>query len=110
MCMCVPPHLTRNVPREMGHWYFMNWCLPFDLVRLTSKSSRCDILKEQEEHLQALFYKSPSYVRTLTDGGPRGLQLSRYSPNVAAPPLLELLISHKSKKSTDPKDKVYALV
>jgi hypothetical protein len=70
----------------------------------------CDILKAVEQQLHSLFYKSPSYIRTLTFGGPRGLQLSRYSPNLSAPPLLELLLSHKSKKSTDPKDKVYALV
>jgi hypothetical protein len=36
--------------------------------------------------------------------------LSRYSPHLQAPPLLELLLTHKSKKSTDPKDKVIALV
>ena len=69
-----------------------------------------DILKEQGEHLQMLYYKNLSYIRTLTHGGPRGLQLSRYSPNASAPPLLELLLSHKSKKSTDSRDKVYALV
>ncbi|CAG8981965.1 hypothetical protein HYALB_00004828 [Hymenoscyphus albidus] len=39
-----------------------------------------------------------------------GLQLSRYSPNTNASPLLELLLSHKSKKSTDPRDKVFALI
>lgn len=38
------------------------------------------------------------------------MQLSRYSPNTKAPPLLELLLSHKSKKSTDPRDKVFALI
>jgi hypothetical protein len=70
----------------------------------------CDILKSAEEQLRYLFYKHPSYIRTLTYGGPRGLQLSRYSPTLSAPPLMELLLSHKSKKSTDPKDKVYALV
>ncbi|PVH86383.1 HET-domain-containing protein [Cadophora sp. DSE1049] len=70
----------------------------------------CDLLKEASEELQSLFYKHPSFIRTLTHGGPRGLQLSRFSPNVSAPPLLELLLSHKSKKSTDPKDKVYALI
>ncbi|KAF4637235.1 hypothetical protein G7Y89_g851 [Cudoniella acicularis] len=69
-----------------------------------------DILREHEIHLRDLFYRSPSYVRTLTHGGPRGLQVSRFSPKLSAPPLLELLLSHKGKKSTDPKDKVYALV
>lgn len=70
----------------------------------------CDILKAEEQHLQDIFYDTPSYTHTLLFGGPRGLQLSRYSPTANAPPLLELLYSHKSKKSTDPRDKVYALV
>lgn len=70
----------------------------------------CEILKEQEAALTSIYYEFPSYVRTLAHGGPRGLHLSRYSPSSSAPPLLDLLLSHKSKKSTDPKDKVFALV
>jgi len=71
----------------------------------------CDVMQEHEEFLtKNLFYKHLSKVHTLTHGGPRGLQLTRYSPSLSNPPLLELLLSHKSKKSTDPKDKVYALV
>lgn len=70
----------------------------------------CEVLRGVEAELHSIFYKFPSYVRTLTHGGPRGLQLSRYNPTIAAPPLLELLLTHKSKKSTDPKDKVFALV
>ncbi|KAG9231580.1 hypothetical protein BJ875DRAFT_506607 [Amylocarpus encephaloides] len=70
----------------------------------------CDILREEEDFLQDMFYERPSFARTLLHGGPRGLHLSRYSPQNEAPPLLELLLSHKSKKSTDPKDKVFALV
>lgn len=70
----------------------------------------CDQLKQVPDELQAILYKHPSFIRTLTYGGPRGLQLSRFSPHISAPPLLELLISHRSKNSTDPKDKVYALV
>jgi hypothetical protein len=81
-----------------------------ETISWTALDKVCDILKGELDYLHSLFYKSPSYVRTLTFGGPRGLQLSRYSPGVSAPPLLELLLSHKSKKSTDPKDKVYALV
>lgn len=76
----------------------------------TELDSVCDILKTEIAFLHGLFYARPSYVRTLTHGGPRSLQLSRYSPNLDVPPLLELLLSHKSKKSTDPRDKVYALV
>lgn len=70
----------------------------------------CEVLRGVEAELHSIFYKSPSYVRTLTHGGPRGLQLSRYNPTIAAPPLLELLLTHKSKQSTEPKDKVFALV
>jgi hypothetical protein len=70
----------------------------------------CNILLMHVSHLQEIYYKNLSYIRTLTHGGPKGLLLSRYSPSLSAPPLLELLLSHKSKKSTDPKDKVYALV
>ncbi|KAH7312129.1 heterokaryon incompatibility protein-domain-containing protein [Rhexocercosporidium sp. MPI-PUGE-AT-0058] len=81
-----------------------------DEISWTDLQRVCDLLKEANDELQSLFYKQPSYIRTLTFGGPRGLQLSRFSPNISAPPLLELLLSHKSKKSTDPKDKVYALI
>ena len=70
----------------------------------------CDILKEHQPFLHQLFYKNQGYVRTLVAGGPKGLQISRYSPGNLAPPLLELLCSHKGKKSTDPKDKVFALI
>jgi hypothetical protein len=68
-----------------------------------------DIMKQRSDYLHGLYYKHLSKVRTLTHGGPRGLQLSRYSLE-HAPTLLDLLLSHKSKNSTDPKDKVYALV
>ena len=81
-----------------------------EAIPWTTLDNVCDILKTVEPQLRSLFYTHPSYIRTLTHGGPRGLQLSRYSPHLSAPPLLELLLSHKSKKSTDPKDKVYALV
>jgi len=79
-------------------------------ISWTDLDGVCEILKTIEGTLHSLFYKRPSYVRTLTHGGPRGLQLSRYNPTLAAPPLLELMLTHKSKKSTDPKDKVFALV
>jgi len=81
-----------------------------DWIPWSTLDGVCDILRTVKETLRSLFYKYPSWIRTLTYGGPRGLQLSRYSPTIAAPPLLELLLTHKSKKSTDPKDKVYALV
>lgn len=81
-----------------------------EAIPWTTLDNVCEILKTVDYHLRSLFYARPSYIRTLTHGGPRALQLSRYSPHRTAPPLLELLLSHKSKKSTDPKDKVYALV
>jgi len=69
-----------------------------------------DIMREHEHHLHSIYYNHLSKSRTLTHGGPRGLQLSRYSSSTSEPPLLELLLTHKSKNSTDPRDKVYALV
>ncbi|KAJ5035004.1 uncharacterized protein L3040_008266 [Drepanopeziza brunnea f. sp. 'multigermtubi'] len=77
----------------------------------------CALLKGASARLESLFYKDPCYIRTITFGGPRNLQLScfspqlsRFTPQLSAPPLLELLLSHKSKKASDPKDKVFALV
>ncbi|KAG4033217.1 hypothetical protein MFRU_005g02300 [Monilinia fructicola] len=80
-------------------------------ISLTELSNTCDILKREEHLLLSIYLKSPSFVRTLTEGGPKGLQLSRYqTPDAIEPPLFELLLSHKSKKSSDPRDKVYALI
>ncbi|KAJ8058806.1 hypothetical protein OCU04_011794 [Sclerotinia nivalis] len=80
-------------------------------IPLMELSNTCDILKREEHLLLAIYLKSPSFVRTLTTGGPKGLQVSRYqAPDAVEPPLFELLLSHKSKKSSDPKDKVYALI
>jgi hypothetical protein len=47
---------------------------------------------------------------TLLNGVPKGLQLSQFSPEKYYPGLFELLLAHKSKDSTDARDKVYALV
>lgn len=69
-----------------------------------------DILRDYEDQLQDMYYSRLSYIRTLSHGGPKSLLLSRYSPTASNPPLFELLVTHKSKKSTDAKDKVYALV
>lgn len=80
-------------------------------IPLMELSNTCDILKREEHLLLSIYLKSPSYVRTLTTGGPKGLQVSSYqAPDAIEPPLLELLLSHKSKKSSDPKDKVYTLI
>ena len=82
-----------------------------DCILWSELENVCDLMREVEGLLKTkIFYKHHSKVRTLTHGGPRGLQLSHYSPSIATPPLLDLLLSHKSKKSTDPRDKVYALV
>jgi hypothetical protein len=48
-----------------------------DSIRWDELENVCDIMREQEDHLQSLYYKSPSYIRTLAHGGPRGLKLSR---------------------------------
>ncbi|KAI9640376.1 hypothetical protein NHQ30_011121 [Ciborinia camelliae] len=54
---------------------------------------------------------SRSYVRSSITEGPKGLQLSRYhAPNAIEHPFFELLLSHKSKKSFEPRDKIYALI
>ncbi|KAF7877307.1 hypothetical protein EAF04_000990 [Stromatinia cepivora] len=80
-------------------------------IPLIELSNTCDILKREEHLLLSIYLKSPSFVRTLTTGGPKGLQVSRYqAPDAVEPPLFELLLSHKSKKSSDPRDKVYALI
>jgi hypothetical protein len=85
------------------------YCGP-DSISWSELENVCDVLKEHEDQLQDIYYSRLSYIRTLTHGGPKSLLVSRYSPKGSAPPLHELLLSHKSKKATDPKDKVYALV
>jgi hypothetical protein len=87
----------------------MVYCGP-DAITWTELDSVCNIFKKEGTYLYDLFYDRPSFAWTLIRGGPRSLQLSRYSPSLSAPPLVELLLSHKGKKSTDPKDKVYSLV
>ncbi|KAH8593983.1 heterokaryon incompatibility protein-domain-containing protein [Bisporella sp. PMI_857] len=71
----------------------------------------CEIVKPEKYFLETrIFYRNLSKAHTLTHGGPRSLQLSRYTSTDTNPPLLDLLLTHKSKKSTDARDKVYALV
>jgi hypothetical protein len=82
-----------------------------ETIPWTELETVCDIMRSNEEIISnQILYPNLSKVRTLTHGGPRGLQLSRFSPQIQNPPLLDLLLSHKSKNSTEPKDKVYALV
>ncbi len=47
---------------------------------------------------------------TLMNGGPKNLTLSSFAKAQSTPSLLQLLYSHHGKHSSDPKDKVYALV
>lgn len=80
-------------------------------ISWSALSSVGGILAQQKAQLWSMLYRSPSSIHTLLRGGPRSLQLSRFSHCPSSlPPLLELLLSHKSKLSTDPRDKVYALV
>jgi hypothetical protein len=81
-----------------------------DSISWSELENVCDILRRHEVLLRDIYYSRLSYIRTLTYGGPKSLLLSRFSSRKSHPPLFELLVSHKSKKSTDPKDKVYALV
>lgn len=58
-------------------------------VSLMELRKTCDTLEEEEEHLLlSIYLKSPSYVRTLTNGGLKGLQVSRYHTLDAIEPLL----------------------
>ncbi|KAH8648801.1 hypothetical protein BGZ60DRAFT_390277 [Tricladium varicosporioides] len=65
--------------------------------------------KEIRDLLVIEYPNDPTSIYSLTGGGPLKLELSDYS-NSAEPPLMALLYTHMSKLSSDPKDKVYALV
>jgi hypothetical protein len=66
-------------------------------------------LKPVQDLLVAEYPNDPTSIYSLTGGGPLKLKLSHYSDNTT-PTLMGLLYTHMSKLSTDPKDKVYALV
>jgi hypothetical protein len=88
----------------------MVFCGP-EAIPLTELNNVCDILKREEDVLTSIFYTSPSIVRTLVAGGPRSLQILRHhAPDAEEPSLFDLLLSHKSKMASEPKDKVFALV
>ncbi|PQE24358.1 hypothetical protein CJF31_00002611 [Rutstroemia sp. NJR-2017a BVV2] len=88
----------------------MVYCGP-EAIPLPELNNACDILKSEEDVLTSIFYTSPSIVRTLVAGGPRSLKISRYhTPDADEPSLFDLLLSHKSKMASEPKDKVFALV
>jgi hypothetical protein len=44
-----------------------------EIISLTDLNDTCDLLKREEELLLSLYFKSPSFVRTLTRGGPKEL-------------------------------------
>ncbi|KAF4635065.1 hypothetical protein G7Y89_g3025 [Cudoniella acicularis] len=74
---------------------------------LLSMSANMESIKE---HLvRSVYPNDPTSIFSLMGGGPRGLHLTKFSES-HEPQLLELLYSHMSKFSTDPKDKVYALI
>lgn len=71
----------------------------------------CDKLREVKEHIATkVFPNDASMSNVLLNGGPKNLELSRFSSDKAFSSLFELLLTHTGKASTDPKDKVYALV
>ncbi|KAG9230461.1 hypothetical protein BJ875DRAFT_385069 [Amylocarpus encephaloides] len=74
----------------------------------------CEDLKHLKEYLiWSLYPNDPTSVFSLLSGGPKSLGLTKWSVKTQSeiqPPLLELLYAHMSKHSSDPRDKVYALV
>ncbi len=73
-----------------------------------------DILAQVKDDLSKMMYHDPDSVFKLLSSGPRSMKLFRVQrPTLSTDdqaPLLELLRSHKSKYSSDPRDKVYGLV
>jgi hypothetical protein len=73
-----------------------------------------DILALVKEDLSNMMYHHPDSVFKLLPSGPRSMKLFRITrPTLSTndqTPLLELLRSHMSKYSSDPRDKVYGLV
>ena len=74
----------------------------------------CENLKHLKEYLIRSFYPNdPTSVFSLLTGGPKSLTLTKRSfptPPETQPSLLDLLYTHMSKHSTDPRDKIYALI
>jgi hypothetical protein len=73
------------------------------------KMSENMALKPIHDVLVTEYPNDPTSIYSLTGGGPLKLKLSQYSEG-EKPTLMELLYTHVSKHSSDPKDKVYALV
>jgi hypothetical protein len=73
-----------------------------------------DILALVKEDLARTLYHDPDSVFKLLSSGPRSMKLFRIKqPTLSThdqTPLLELLRSHMSKYSSDPRDKVYGLI
>lgn len=78
----------------------------------TDLDSVCDRLREVNQMLTAIHPNDATLNNALMNGGPKRLTLSSYSTSLeeGTPSLFDLLLTHQAKESTDPIDKVYALV
>ncbi|TGO61471.1 hypothetical protein BCON_0027g00600 [Botryotinia convoluta] len=62
----------------------------------------CDILEREEHLLLSIYLKSPSFVRTLTTGGPKSLQVSRDQvPDAVSSPLLSVCFPTRDSRRQD---------
>lgn len=68
-----------------------------------------DTLTLVKDDLARLMYHDPDSVHKLLSSGPRSMKLLHLSA-VSKVPLLQLLRSHMSKYSSDPRDKIYGIV
>jgi hypothetical protein len=71
--------------------------------------------KVREKLRDSIFHDKPAALFSLMTGGPKNLKVARPNPDeefkqTTAPPLLDLLMLHTSKLSTNPHDKVYGLM
>jgi len=71
--------------------------------------------KVHDKLRDTIYHNEPAALFSLMHGGPMNLKVARQNPEEefnqrTAPPLLDLLMLHRSKMSTDPQDKVYGLM
>ncbi|CAG8961068.1 hypothetical protein HYFRA_00002610 [Hymenoscyphus fraxineus] len=76
----------------------------------TRLKSICERLEARTNYLNAHYPDDPATVFSLAAGGPKSLELTRAPHRETQPSLLGLLYTHMGKLSTNPRDKVYALV
>jgi hypothetical protein len=68
------------------------------------------ILQYAKDHLaDIMFHDKPDSIYKLLSSGPRSLKLPEHS-GTKQPRLLDLLLAHRSKYSSDPRDKVFGLI